>query len=46
MNGSFKNKSALKDIKKRLDKDVDRFSNLETAQQSIIKQGCQWNVLQ
>jgi tRNA (cmo5U34)-methyltransferase len=30
------NKSSIKEIKERFDDDVERFSNLETAQQTII----------
>lgn len=36
MNADFRNKSTLEEIRERFDNDVERFSNLETGQQSTI----------
>ena len=36
MNTSINNKSTLEDIRKRFDKDVERFSNIETGQSATI----------
>lgn len=36
MGSNFKNKSTNEEIRERFDKDVERFSNLETGQQSTI----------
>lgn len=36
MNTAYKDKSTLQEIRERFDKDVERFSNLETGQQSTI----------
>lgn len=36
MNADFSNKSTREEIRARFDNDVDRFSNLETGQQTTI----------